>query len=47
MKTTKKISIILVLFILFGLIGAANPGTTKAQNPSPRFTVLEFFSTSS
>ncbi|MGI6258782.1 MAG: hypothetical protein ACOYKC_02875 [Anaerolineaceae bacterium] len=47
MKIEKKISIILALFLLFGLLGAASPRATEAQSPAPRFTVLEFLSSGS
>ena len=40
---SKKLSIVLVLALLLGVIGAAAPAQVTAQNPV-KFSVLEFIS---
>ena len=46
MKIFKKLSVLLVLAMLFGLIGAAAPQQVQAQTP-PKFVLLEFVSSAS
>lgn len=43
MKIFKKLSVLLVLAMLLGLVGAAAPQKVEAQNPI-KFSVLEFIS---
>ena len=41
MKINKKMSVLIVLAILAGLLGAAAPAAVQAQTPGPRVSIFE------
>lgn len=46
MKIFKKLSVLLVLAMLLGLVGAAAPQKVEAQNPT-KFSILELVTSDS
>ena len=41
MKLNKKMSVLLMLAILAGLVGASTPSAVVAQDPGPKMSVFE------